>query len=74
MPIQKFRSLDEMRRALWRHPSDGALLDRIRALWARSRHISPRIYPRGVFKYRTIEEAQAARKQIGKNKTGTNLS
>jgi len=60
MPIQRFRSLDEMRRALWRRGSD-QLLERIRRLWLRSWQISPRVYPQGVFKYRTIEDAQRAR-------------
>lgn len=63
MPIQKFRSLDEMQRALWRHPSGPVPLERIRRLWSRSRHIRPRVYPHGVFKYRTIEEAQQARRR-----------
>ncbi|MGI8784605.1 MAG: hypothetical protein ACR2L2_13245 [Acidobacteriota bacterium] len=62
MPIEKFRSLDEMRRALWRHDSDQTLFKRIRALWLRSWDISPKVYPHGVFKYRTIEEAQQARR------------
>ena len=64
MPVQKFRDLDEMRRALWCDSSDKNLPKRIAALWKRSFQISPRVYPRGVFKYRSIEEAQEAREQV----------
>jgi hypothetical protein len=31
---------------------------------ARYRKLSPRIHPHGVFKFRSIEEAQAARQQV----------
>jgi antitoxin (DNA-binding transcriptional repressor) of toxin-antitoxin stability system len=31
---------------------------------ARFRAIAPRVYPRGVFKFRSIEEAQAARQRV----------
>ncbi len=53
-----------MRRALWCDSSDENLPKRIAALWKRSFQISPRVYPRGVFKYRSIEEAQEAREQV----------
>jgi hypothetical protein len=43
---------------------DDACLDRIRKLWARSALLAPRIYPRGVFRFRSLEEAQAARERI----------
>jgi len=64
MPIQKFRNLDAMRKALWQSSSGEDLPRRIRRLWARSVAISPRVYPRGVFKYRSLEEAQRAREQM----------
>jgi hypothetical protein len=32
---------------------------------ARYWRISPRVYPRGVFKFRTIEDAQIARARVG---------
>ncbi len=67
MPVQKFRNLDEMREALWHEDRDtpvGVFLKRAAKLWARAAKISPRQYPRGVFKFRSLEEAQAAREQI----------
>ena len=64
MPIQKFRNLDDMRKALWCDTMDENCLRRIAALWSRAARLAPRKYPRGVFKFRSIEEAQAAREQV----------
>lgn len=62
MPVQRFRDLDEARRALAWDPQDPRLTDRIRKLWSFSRRLSsPPPFPRGVHKYRSIEEANAAR-------------
>lgn len=64
MPIQKFRDLDEMRRALWCETLDEGCIRRIASLWARSSEMRPRTYPRGVFKFGSLEEAQAAREAV----------
>lgn len=66
MPIRKFRDLDEMRRSLWCKELDQDCIRRIAALWARSSEMSPRVYPSGVFKFRNLEEAQAARERVTK--------
>jgi hypothetical protein len=63
MPVKKYRSVADMPpvpppetlEELWK---------RITALWARSWALSPMIYPKGVFKFRSIEEAQAARERV----------
>ena len=63
MAVQKFRSAEEMNAA----PvltSGGSAFDRFVRHCARYRAISPRTYPRGVFRFRTIEEAQAARERV----------
>jgi hypothetical protein len=59
MPVQKFRSIEEMNKApvLESQPDFERFLRHCRRYWA----ISPKRYPRGVFKFRTIEEAQKAR-------------
>jgi hypothetical protein len=41
--------------------SDGDHFDRFVRHCARYRALAPRAYPRGVFKFRSIEEAEAAR-------------
>ena len=61
--VQKFRSVDDMARAaVMVLPGDG--FERFARHCARYFAIAPRTYPRGVFRFRTIEEAQAARKRV----------
>jgi hypothetical protein len=63
MPVHRFRTLDEARRALWRKPGDPELQRIIAWLWAFSAGIAgPSLQPRGVRKFRTIEETNADRK------------
>lgn len=65
MPIQKFRSVADMPRPLGEGIRDNAeLRRRIAALWTRSARISPRVYPRGVFKFHSLEEAHLARERV----------
>ena len=60
--VQKFRSVSEMNDA---EPvlREGAGFERFLRHCARYWAIAPRRYPRGVFKFRTIEEAQRARER-----------
>jgi hypothetical protein len=60
MPVEKFHSLKEMNVAPIRSDARNAF-DRFVRHCARYRLISQRKSPRGVFKFRSIEEAQAAR-------------
>ena len=56
MPVQKFRSIEDMNRArLLTGPAD---FERFLRHCARYWKIAPRIYPRGVFKFRAIEDAR----------------
>lgn len=64
MPIQKYRDVAEMPPPAPCAVVDDACLDRIRKLWARSAVLAPRVYPRGVFKFRSLEDAQAARLEV----------
>jgi hypothetical protein len=60
MPVTKFRSAEEMNAT----PVAGGPVDdfgRFLRHCARFRLIAPRSYPRGVFKFRDLPEAQAAR-------------
>jgi hypothetical protein len=61
--VQKFRSVDEMASApVLVFPGDG--FERFARHCARYFALAPRTYPRGVFRFRTIEEAQAARQRV----------
>jgi len=61
-PVQKFRSIEEMNKAPLpesQEPPFERFLRHCARWWA----IAPKHYPRGVFKFRTIEEAQKAREK-----------
>ena len=60
MPVQRFHSIEQMNAAPVL-PTGEHTFERFLRHCARYWAIAPRMYPRGVFKYRTIEDAQAAR-------------
>jgi hypothetical protein len=65
MPVQKFHSIEEMAEApVLVRGEDG--FERFVRHCARMLRLAPRRYPRGVFRFRTIEEAQAARRNAGR--------
>ena len=66
MPVQKFRSIEEMNNA---PVPESRILDfeGFLRLCARYWAIAPKRYPRGVFKFRSIEEAQKAREKLMKD-------
>ena len=57
MPVQKFRSIEEMNRAPVRSP-EASDFDRFLRHCARFWAIAPKTYPRGVFKFRSIEDVR----------------
>ena len=57
MSVQKFRSIEEMNAAPLRAPAL-ADFDRFLRHCARYWKIARQVYPRGVFKFRSIEEAR----------------
>ena len=61
MPIERFRDLDTARRALWVDGDDPNLTARIRRLWAISSRLVPLGIPRGLRKFRRIEDANRER-------------
>ena len=63
MPVQRFRSAEEMNAAPVR-TAPGDAFDRFVRHCARYRTIARRVYPRGVFRFRTIEEAQRERERV----------
>lgn len=59
MPVQKFRSIEEMNKAQPPESDFETFLRHCMRYWA----IAPKKYPRGVFRFRNLEEAQKAREQ-----------
>ena len=63
LTVERFRTIEEMDAALIIvPPGDG--FERFARQCARYWKIAPRVYPRGVFRFRTLAEAQAAREQV----------
>jgi hypothetical protein len=65
MPVERFRSGEELN-ATPLPAGTGHPFDRFVRHCARFWRISPRRYPRGVFKFRNIEEAQIARERVAR--------
>jgi len=63
MTVQKFRSVEEMTAALVLDRSESGF-ERFLRHCARYRALAPRRYPRGVYRFRSVEEAQAARDRL----------
>jgi hypothetical protein len=63
MPVEKFRSIDEMNAAPVRD-ARGNRFERFLRHCSRFWKLAPRAYPRGVVKFRSFEEAQATRADI----------
>jgi hypothetical protein len=66
MPVQKFRTLEEWQASkseLWLPCDHPDLARRIRSHWSRWSRLVPVSAPRGVHKYRSIEEMDADRER-----------
>lgn len=61
MPVRRFRDLEEARRALWTTAGDPSLPVRLRRLWSLAARLAPLGSPRGVRKFRHIEDANRER-------------
>jgi len=61
MPVKKIRNLQEMEDSLWREPGDPELWRAIKAVWKFAEQTCPQRFPPGVYKHRTIEDAQRQR-------------
>ena len=71
MPIQRFRTFDEARRALWVDSHDAGLANRIRRLWDFARRLSPGSPVRGLRKFRTLDEARRERDEWTRRRIGS---
>ncbi len=72
MPIRKYRSIEEMNREpRWLPTGDPSIVQKIRYLWRFSERLLHPVgtcLPRGVRKYRSIEEANADRERWEKER------
>lgn len=59
MPVKKFRDVSEMEGDTWYEPGDPRLFQAIRAVWHLAARTTKPRFPPGVYKHRSIEEANA---------------
>jgi len=64
MPVSKYKTFEEAERSLWNFHPDEAYFDHLAQLWAFANTLSPIDYPKGIFKYRSIEEANKHREEV----------
>lgn len=62
MPIKKFRDVSEMTDT-WLEPGSPELARAIANVWDVARRLCPLRFPPGVYKHRSIEDAEALRLQ-----------
>jgi hypothetical protein len=68
MPIKKFRDVSEMKRSAYR-PGSAELAAATRYIWSLSERICPLRFPPGVYKHRSIDDAETLRKRWQKANT-----
>ncbi len=63
MPVYKYITFEEARRALWNFAPDTAYFNQLAVLWDIADKLCLTNYPQGVFKYKSIIEANRQRKK-----------
>lgn len=64
MPVFKFKSLDEAEKSLWNFKPDDQYFRRVANLWMFANQLSDIKYPGGIFKFKTIEDANRHREEL----------
>jgi hypothetical protein len=58
MPVQKFKTFEEAERALWNFNPDSDYYKKLREFYKLFSRLSKFSYPKGVFKFHSLEEAE----------------
>lgn len=64
MPVRKFRTFEQASRALWMDSTDPKLYGAIRSVLATASWVEPLAFPRGVQRFRSIEDADEQREKL----------
>ncbi|MCP4153102.1 MAG: hypothetical protein GY757_35550 [bacterium] len=64
MPVQKFKTFEEAEKALVINEPNEAYFKRVAQLFAFADKLNPIKWPKGIFKFKTIEEANRHREEI----------
>ena len=64
MPIYKYKTFEEAENALWNFNPDEKYYNKVEELWEFADELSSISYPKGIFKFRSIKEANKHRDEI----------
>ena len=64
MPIYKYKTFEEAEKALWNFNPDEKYYEKLAELWEFANELNPINYPKGIFKFKSIEEANQHRNEI----------
>jgi hypothetical protein len=63
MPVYKYKTFEKAQKALWNFYPDAAYFKQVADLWDTADKLCPISYPRGIFKFKSINEADKQRKE-----------
>lgn len=64
MPVQKFKNFEDAERAVVINEPNEAYFKRVAQLFRFANKLNPIKWPKGIFKFRTIEDANKHREEI----------
>ncbi len=64
MPVFKYKTFEEAEKSLWNFHPDEEYFKRVVQLWDFANELSPINYPSGIFKFKSIKEANEHRHKI----------
>ena len=63
MPVYKYKTFEKAKKALWNFYPDAAYFEQVADLWDTADKLCPISYPPGVFKFKSINDADKQRKE-----------
>ena len=63
MPVYKFKTFRDAERALWNFKPDESYYEKLKDLWDFADKLNPIEYPKGIFKFTTLQEANNHREE-----------
>jgi hypothetical protein len=63
MPIYKYKSFEEAEQAVWNFQPDETYFRKVAELWNFANKLLPVSYPKGIYKFRSMKEANNHREQ-----------
>ncbi|HSL88227.1 MAG TPA: hypothetical protein VK870_02880 [Ignavibacteriaceae bacterium] len=64
MTIQKFKSFEEAERALWNYNPDEEYFKKVSAFYALFSKLNKFSYPKGIYKFKSFEEAEEHKQKM----------